>query len=407
MYRMFTSECFFDKPLSKFIAMIWAPHCLNCTGSAETTTVDSLRLAIKLASYPVITDIIHSILAWRVDAMRQRKEVPNCRTQDGKSWEECPANTYNPEKDPYQRCSQRSTRYRRDVKSMFNVTAKRVQDATNLLNDLVGSYDQFMTAVTNASKLPGSNVFSSKELKDFYSVLKGFDVDCLRAPRERSINLAGGGRATKVDKKYQDSALKLYDKPTLLKMCKELPSCKKKLSLVWSTSADDLRKNIAKAIDRVTPTNPFGKCSSKSECQEAVKNAKWMEDYNGHMSEGDLKNGIIESRYCGCDHMSFTECMNRIGGGFKTCVKQCPIQTGVCGCRPGFCFHVHEKYGPTCRPDHTTPGLVGLNGMRDNLLEWVLVRKYEIGSVSKVLAQIAGLGSGAAIQEHNHSADED
>merc|ERR1719424_384315 len=50
LYHMFTTECFYDKSIFKFVGMMWLPYCLNCTGFVETTSISLMRLTIKVAS---------------------------------------------------------------------------------------------------------------------------------------------------------------------------------------------------------------------------------------------------------------------------------------------------------------------------------------------------------------------
>jgi len=64
-YWMFTSECFDD--LGSLLRGMYTPICASCTGAAEHARVSSLRAATHVLAFPLITEMLHTFIAWQYD----------------------------------------------------------------------------------------------------------------------------------------------------------------------------------------------------------------------------------------------------------------------------------------------------------------------------------------------------
>lgn len=363
---MVTSECFFDKPLWKFIGMMWWPHCLNCTGAVETILVDSMRLAIKLASYPILTDLIHSALATRVHYLRKNRKIPVCRKADGKGWETCDTGVYDPNKDPETRCSDRSTRFRDDEVRMFKIIAKKLAEAADLLDYVMVSYDSFVTKILAAGP-DNPNIVKSKELSDFWDSLDSELMTYLKQPPERVLSLAGNERSYG---KWKELAKKSKEK--LLNECKEIPSCSETIGRTFYTKQEVVNR-LSRALDKATPLGQFGTCSDDHDCEAVAQ-------------------GLRNTRECKCRKKGF---LFKVRHAFST--NRCPRLTGLCRCKKGFRF---KKDGEdiTCVVDTLKEDInkdvsdanrsSGFKRLRKLVQSWVLRRELELGSAKKVLERL-------------------
>jgi len=362
-YKMVVSECFYDKPLWKFIGMMWLPHCLNCTGFVETALMDTMRLGIKAASYPVLTDILHSSIAVRVHYLKKSAKVPQCRKpngKDGEAWGPCPDATFDPNLDPEKRCSERSTRFRLDVPRMFRQTAVKLTEAALMLEEIVGSYDRFVVNL-EAGKLENPNVLKSKELAQFWESMKKHHMSCPKAPRERLLQLAGKKDARKTSKFWGRANLEDKSRVTLLKLCRKDKECKKRLSYFVRSSKAHLIHHLLTARDLASVENPFGTCSTDAHCTK-----------------------ISPNRECQCPDALLKSLR----------LQKCPKLTGNCVCKEGDCFR-RTAMGPprpgmnhvqgTCVKDLVLSDRLNVKGMRDVVQSWVNAREFELGSAAKVL----------------------
>jgi len=454
LYSMFTSECFHDYPLWKFLGMMWLPHCLNCTGVVERTVMDGMRLGIKAASFPGITDVIHSLLAIRVHHLRQSNKVPQCRTPDG--WKECPEGVFNPNKPEAERCSPRSTRQRDSRERLFDLAMQRLQESTQLLNDVVTSYGQLMENL-KAKISDDPDTLRSQELVEFWEKMKDEDVSCLRSPRERTTQLAGEGSPLN-SPKLTEAFLSSLSKEELVSTCIGIDECKDEQARVYDTT-ESLIPKILKAQDAAAGENSFGLCSTSEHCYAAVEESpfvksltsQWLSNktacstvgqdaesfrhgpecvfpfkYNGVSYNSCIKadqpshwcytqvdaegNGVrwkwgncaddcpkfdtMESRQCGCSELSTAQRLAcRVGGDARDCSAKCPGLSGTCNCRKGFCFE-RTAHGATCVKDRQTPSSLGLEGLKAGLSDWVRAREFELGSAFKTLKEVSGLESG-------------
>merc|ERR1712151_1111497 len=68
-YRLITSEC--TDNLTTFTRNIWANKCVSCEDDdymkKASGAIAAHRTIVHLSSFPVITDIVFSYLAWRND----------------------------------------------------------------------------------------------------------------------------------------------------------------------------------------------------------------------------------------------------------------------------------------------------------------------------------------------------
>jgi hypothetical protein len=377
-YHMITSECFYDQPLWKFIAMIWAPWCLNCTGVLEKTLVGATRLAIKVASYPVITDIIHSVIALRMATVRKKHEKLVCRKEDGTGFEVCDNvhDFYNPELPAEERCSERSTKFRDDIVRMFKLVAIRLADSTDLLDQIMQQYDAFVLSIARGGE-KNKKVTQSKELKDFWKSLQAEFMTYTRAPPERLLSLSGAERAQKV---WED--LRKLRKRTLTAKCNALPDCKKYFGKRFYTKAEIVDR-VARAVDKASKRTPFGSCTNDKDCELANVQGRSV-----------FKRMSAKSpRECICRKM---DVKTRVWNFFRSFREKCPKLTGLCRCREGWRY-TKERGRPTCIRDNLLDTIrkdlkggtkFGFDKLKGLIHAWKTRRNIELGSAKKVLVRL-------------------
>jgi len=64
-YWMFTSECF--DSLGSLLRAMYTPICASCRGAAEHSRVSTLRAATHILAFPMITEMLHTFIAWQYD----------------------------------------------------------------------------------------------------------------------------------------------------------------------------------------------------------------------------------------------------------------------------------------------------------------------------------------------------
>lgn len=64
-YWMFTSECF--DSLGSLLRGMYTPVCASCRGAAEHARVSTLRAATHVLAFPLITEMLHTFIAWQYD----------------------------------------------------------------------------------------------------------------------------------------------------------------------------------------------------------------------------------------------------------------------------------------------------------------------------------------------------
>lgn len=395
-YRMFTSECFGGHDdewwgIWKFIGMIWLPHCLRCSGWVETAVFDSLRVAIHKASYPVITDHIHSLLAMKVHKMRKQMKVPQCKQHNG-TWATCEDNTYNPNKPERERCSLRSTTFRDDPVRLFEVISQKLHESTVLLDDITDSYDKLLKKIQDAMEV-NHDVLSSKEIKDFVKTMKSHNVGCLRAPQETLMSFTSGRFAYKGDAVFNREHLNTLSERDLLALCKKKKYCKKHL-VKKVTPKEDLVKKLLKTTHMANEARPFGTCSKDIKCQDAAKGSNYVKRMMGRTSKRTIEN-MTKMLECYCPHRSWLDCRRQLDAG--DCHRKCPGLSGTCACAEGWCYSQQDK-SKFCVPDDTSASMMGLKGLRSTLRNWVRAREFEIGNAARHLRTLTGAGEGTEKQ---------
>lgn len=381
-YKMFTSECFgADEKgefmddfwgLMKFIGMIWLPHCLRCEGIAETVTMDTLRLAIHAASYPGLTDLIHSMLALRVHYIRKGSKVPHCR-QDNGTWAACENSTYDASLPEADRCSLRSTSQRDNPIRIFEIVSKKLTESTEILDEIVESYDSLLTKVDEAQDV-NTEVWTSKEMEDFVKSMKSNSVGCLQAPQEKTMTMASGSI---VKERYFGDNFK--SRSTVLNACRLKHYCAKHLHWTSSTPTDRIRQLLQRANQVATKKKPFGRCSKHAMCHDYRSSFADQLRSRNETTFAERK----EMLTCRCQYVSFAECVALMG--VNDCHRVCPGLSGTCSCAEGWCYSPDH----ICVKDEGTPSKMGLEGLKHSLLNWVRAREFEIGSAARYLKTLS------------------
>lgn len=140
-YWMITSECF--NTTRRFLSRLWGITCKTCEGKWEKLKIGALRTMTHLTSFPVLTDMLHWVLAYAVQTQTSPRK---------------------PTETPDQRCSPISTNLRHNEIFIKGVIQRNLADAMQTLSVIDVLVEQLALQIQQAVDVEAEHTPEFKQL---------------------------------------------------------------------------------------------------------------------------------------------------------------------------------------------------------------------------------------------------
>jgi len=230
-YWMFTSECF--DSLGSLLRAMYNPICGSCRGAAEHARVSTLRAATHVLAFPLITEMLHTFIAWQYD----RHVRPE---------------GYNPE------CSDMSTNNRQNPENVLAAVSRNLARAAETMQRIeteIGSFEaQLLEAAANNPEMTESEEWSG---------LMNEEHMCARHPL---LPRALAEADTSGDQEeFEDVRAQLNERSRdeLVASChrfRGIRGCR------WRSKESLVEALAVRASTFASEDEPFGLCHSDSDC---------------------------------------------------------------------------------------------------------------------------------------------
>eukprot|EP00746_Dinoflagellata_sp_MGD_P145689 gnl/MRDRNA2_/MRDRNA2_78266_c0_seq2.p1 gnl/MRDRNA2_/MRDRNA2_78266_c0~~gnl/MRDRNA2_/MRDRNA2_78266_c0_seq2.p1 ORF type:complete len:1064 (-),score=190.00 gnl/MRDRNA2_/MRDRNA2_78266_c0_seq2:33-3224(-) len=324
-YSMLTSMCF-DNDKDFF----WARQGVGCKGCApgEDTKIGLMRAGIKLASFPLITGLIHDYLAW------QNNRINRAQNHTSK-------------------CSLMSVKNRNNASHLAVAIGKELLQAAAKLKEievqLPGINESFGSA-----PIKNQDLFASADWRQVKRKLEGYY--CKKTPPIMTVS-GDDGSEVELNAEYFAQNNATYEQLQKLKTkelqqrCTDLHTsigCRGPMGRFFQ------RKSLMYVIrEHYTPAasaeQPFGRCEYDTDC--------------------------VYKPNTKC------ECTGDGNNWHKTCKPRC-------SCAPGFCHALNSTQGSICEADLPSTRIARLF---KELHSWSKRRRLALGSYASLLETITDL----------------
>jgi len=230
-YWMFTSECF--DSLGSLLHAMYTPICASCRGAAEHSRVSFLRAATHVLAFPLITEMLHTFIAWQYD----RHVRPE---------------GYNPP------CSDMSTNNRQNPENVLGAVSRNLARAAETMQRIdteIGAFEaQLLEAVASNEDLTES---------EEWSALMNEHHMCARHPLLPRTLVEEDRERDQQDFVWVRSQLNERSRDELVVSChrfRGIRNCR------WRSKESLVEALAERASTYASDDEPFGLCRRDSDC---------------------------------------------------------------------------------------------------------------------------------------------
>jgi hypothetical protein len=230
-YWMFTSECF--DSLGSLLRAMYNPICGSCRGAAEHSRVSTLRAATHVLAFPLITEMVHTFIAWQYD----RHVRPE---------------GYNPE------CSDMSTNNRQHPENVIAATSRNLAHATETLQRI-----EAQVASLEAELLEAVAVNPAMTESEEWSAFMEEEHMCARHPLLPRALAESDTEQDQEELEDVQRQLNRRSREELVASChrfRGIRGCR------WRSKESLVEALSTRAATWASADDPFGLCRSDSDC---------------------------------------------------------------------------------------------------------------------------------------------
>lgn len=228
---MFTSECF--DSLGSLLRAMYNPICGSCSGAAEHARVSTLKAATHVLAFPLITDMLHTFIAWQYD----RHVRPE---------------GYNPP------CSDMSTNNRQDPQNIIPAVARNLHRAAETVKSIDSQINaieaQLLEAVASNPDMTESAEWAALMREQHLCARHPLLPKCLAAD-DTELDLQEFADVT--------SQLNERSRDELVESCQRFHGISR---CGWRSKENLVELLAVRASTFASEDEPFGLCRSDSDC---------------------------------------------------------------------------------------------------------------------------------------------